>query len=166
MAIQHTLERGTDHTERDPMGRPKGEDTKSVSFLLPGDLIQKLRRARMIDSSYSMTRVIHLAIEEWMDALEAVEDEFETGNGYRLTKPAGMPYPARKTDAMRMGPPTLSERSSARQEGSSYTSARIKLSVFERLEDAVYWRGTLRSHEIEHALRAWFEAHASNEAPM
>lgn len=131
------------------------------------EVIRQLRKTRMVDASWSMSRVIQMALEEWLDELESQEDIFENASGYKIIKPAGMPYPERETDALRKGKARKGERKDIgdRKDGNwTTTTTRLPLPLYERFFNMVYWRDTLRSHEIERALIAWFEKNIPNKA--
>lgn len=123
----------------------------------------------MVDSSWSMTRVIHMAIESWLDDLESREDKVISADGYPIIKPAGMPYPKRPSDALRQGQARKGERKSLTQRADgewSATTTRLSIPAYERLQDAVFWRDTLRSHDIEQALVDWFKKNLSGNKAL
>ncbi len=112
-----------------------------------------LRRARMIKGEWNATTVVVEAVTQWLDDLESKEIQLETWDGYPITKPAGRPFPERRTDQVRQGPPPKNKQ---RTVDLAPTTIRFPVPLAERMMNAVWWRQSFRSHDVEDAVRAWF----------
>lgn len=121
----------------------------------------------MIDPSYSMTKIIHMAVDQWIEDLESQEISFAAPGGYTITKHVGQQFPERPNNALRQGQARSKEREALKDRASGHrssTTARLKIGTYNKLQDAVFWRDTLRSHDIEQALLAWFERNQTGRA--